>query len=77
MDLRKNEKSRDFLLKYGQGAIRTDEGKAMATRISAENFCECSSKNFEGVDDVFHAAANAALKSRKRSPSLSTFCHLQ
>lgn len=62
MDLRTKEKSRDFLLKYGQGAIQSDEGKAMATRISAELYCECSAKTSEGVDAVFEAAAVAALK---------------
>ncbi|ODM97576.1 Ras-like GTP-binding protein RHO, partial [Orchesella cincta] len=61
-DLRKVEKSREFLLKYGQGAIQTEEGKAMATRIAADSYCECSAKSFEGVDDVFQAAATAALK---------------
>jgi len=76
-DLRKVEKSREFLLKYGQGAIQTEEGKAMATRIAADSYCECSAKSFEGVDDVFQAAANAALKTRKRNGTLSTFCHLQ
>ena len=48
--------------------IKTEQGRAMAEKIGATNYLECSAKKREGVREVFEAATRAALSKRgKRS----------
>lgn len=50
------------LASINQGPVKSDEGLAMAKKISAVAYLECSAKSQEGVRDVFETATRAALK---------------
>ena len=41
--------------------MKPEEGRAMAKRIGAFAYVECSAKNKEGVREVFETAARASL----------------
>lgn len=41
-------------------------GKAMAEKINAYGYLECSAKTKEGVREVFEVATRAALQSKKK-----------
>ena len=43
------------------------QGMAVAQKIGAKNYLECSAKSGEGVREVFQYATRAALLSRKAS----------
>ena len=45
-----------------QEPVKTEEGRAMAEKINAFAYVECSAKNNEGVKEVFETAARAALQ---------------
>ena len=65
-DLRNNEATRRELLKSKQEPVKTDEGRAMAEKIGAYAFLECSAKTKEGVREVFETATRAALSRQKK-----------
>uniref|UniRef100_A0AAV2M6T1 Uncharacterized protein n=2 Tax=Knipowitschia caucasica TaxID=637954 RepID=A0AAV2M6T1_KNICA len=65
-DLRNDEHTRRELAKMKQEPVKPEEGREMATRISAVNCLECSAKTKEGVREVFEMATRAALEVRKR-----------
>lgn len=48
------------------GCVATDEGRAMADKVHAYQYLECSAKNKDGVQEVFEAATKAALQAPKR-----------
>ena len=48
-----------------QEVIRFEQGKSMANRIGALNFFECSAKTRMGLNEIFEAAAKAALNAKK------------
>lgn len=52
-----------------QEPVKPEEGRAMAEKINAFAYLECSAKTKEGVRDVFETATKAALavKQRKRT----------
>ena len=70
-DLRKDEETVRELAKANEEPIRTDEGKAMAERIGAYAFHECSAKLNEGVREVFETATRAALQGKKKKKRCS------
>ncbi|KAG8810824.1 GTP-binding protein Rho1 [Serendipita sp. 400] len=43
-------------------AVSIEEGKAMAERIGAEIYLECSAVTGEGIDEVFYHAARLSLR---------------
>lgn len=49
-----------------QEPVKTEEGRDMASRISAFGYLECSAKTKDGVREVFEMATRAALQVRKR-----------
>ena len=65
-DLRENAGS-DFKpnKKYKLKDIKYEEGHETAVRIKAHAFFECSCKTFEGVDQIFEAAARCMLSSNE------------
>ncbi|XP_040283313.1 rho-related GTP-binding protein RhoB-like [Bufo bufo] len=63
-DLRNDEHIRNELARMKQKPVRTEDGRAMAVRISAYEYLECSAKNKDGVKEVFETATRAALQKR-------------
>lgn len=47
------------------------QGKAVAERIQAYKFLECSAKSGEGLQEVFEQATRAALLAKKKRKSTS------
>ncbi|KAL6112549.1 uncharacterized protein ACO6RY_09285 [Pungitius sinensis] len=79
-DLRNDEPTRRELAKMKQvqkplkEAVKTEEGKDMASRIGAFGYLECSAKTKDGVREVFEMATRAALQVRK--PQKKALCQL-
>ena len=48
-----------------QEPVKPEEGRAMAERINAIAYLECSAKSKEGVREVFESATSAALMVRR------------
>lgn len=63
-DLRNDEHIRNELARMKQEPVRTEDGRAMAVRISAYEYLECSAKTKDGVREVFETATRAALQKR-------------
>ena len=53
-----------------QEPVKPEEGRAMAEKINAFAYLECSAKSKEGVREVFETATRAALQ----KPDISTSC---
>ena len=64
-DLRNDENTRRQLAKNKQETVKPEEGRAMAEKIGAYAFLECSAKTKEGVREVFETATRAALSRKK------------
>ncbi|XP_003742664.1 ras-like GTP-binding protein Rho1 [Galendromus occidentalis] len=67
-DLRSDSGTIKELAKMKQEPVRGEEGLAMAEKINAYGYLECSARTKEGVREVFELATRAALqvKPRKR-----------
>lgn len=52
-----------------QEPVKPEEGRAMAEKINAFAYLECSAKTKEGVRDVFETATKAALAVKKKKRS--------
>ena len=67
-DLRNDANTIKELGKMKQEPVKPEEGRAMAEKINAFAYLECSAKSKEGVREVFETATRAALqvKPRKR-----------
>ncbi|XP_015855434.1 rho-related GTP-binding protein RhoB-like [Peromyscus maniculatus bairdii] len=63
-DLRSDEHVRTELARMKQEPVRTDDGRAMAVRIQAYDYLECSAKTKEGVREVFETATGTVLQKR-------------
>lgn len=63
-DLRHDEAVKSELSRQKQKPVRAEEGRAMAARIGAYDYLECSAKSKEGVWEVFEAATRAAFRKR-------------
>uniref|UniRef100_A0A3Q2YU66 Ras homolog family member B n=1 Tax=Hippocampus comes TaxID=109280 RepID=A0A3Q2YU66_HIPCM len=61
-DLRNDENVKNELSRLKMEPVRPEDGRAMAARIGAHDYLECSAKTKEGIWEVFEAAARAALK---------------
>lgn len=73
-DLRYDPKTIEELKRTSQRPVTTDEGQAIAQKIGALKYLECSAKTQEGVKEVFEHATRAALmvkdKERKKTKCL-------
>jgi Ras family protein A len=69
-DLRNDENTKRELAKSKQEPVSFEAGKAMAEKIGAVMYVECSAKTKDGVRSVFEAATRAALTSKKPKPGL-------
>ena len=59
-----------------QEPVKPEEGRAMAERINAFAYVECSTNSMEGISEVIEVAARAALQvysSRIQSVNLVVF----
>ncbi|XP_066445270.1 rho-related GTP-binding protein RhoB-like isoform X2 [Eleutherodactylus coqui] len=63
-DLRNDEHIRNELAQMEQQLLQTEDGRAMATRICAYKYLECSAKTNDGVREVVETAARAVLQKR-------------
>lgn len=75
-DLRNDPKTIEDLRKTNQQPVTTDEGMALAVKIGAYKYLECSAKDGEGVREVFEHATRAALLTRPRNTKRSKGCNL-
>jgi len=69
-DLRNDDKARQELAKMRQELVKVEDGRAMAERIGAYQYLECSAKTKEGVREIFETATRAALAARKHSKKI-------
>lgn len=49
-----------------QKPVTPEEGRAMAEKINAYGYLECSAKTKEGVREVFETATRAALQTKRK-----------
>ncbi|GMM30230.1 Rho family GTPase [Martiniozyma asiatica (nom. inval.)] len=66
IDLRNDQKTLERLSKGGLQPVSTGEGQAVAEKIKAINYLECSAKLNQGVREVFEAATRAALETKEK-----------
>lgn len=66
IDLRNDSKTIEALSQLGQAPVSTSEGQAVAEKIKAINYLECSAKLNQGVREVFEAATRAALETKEK-----------
>lgn len=71
-DLRFDEQMRRELAKAKQEPVKTEDGRAMAEKIGAFAYLECSAKLNEGVREVFETATRAALQTKKKGRKFCT-----
>lgn len=64
-DLRNDPSTIKELGKMKQEPVKPEEGRAMAEKINAFAYLECSAKSKEGVREVFETATRAALQVRR------------
>ncbi|XP_078487407.1 rhoA protein [Ciona intestinalis] len=65
-DLRNDSSTIKELAKMKQSAVSNEDGMAMAEKIGAYGYMECSARTKEGVREVFELATKAALQTKKR-----------
>jgi Rho family protein len=65
-DLRDDRTIRERLARYGRTTVQYEEGLAVARRIRASRYLECSSKHNRGVAEVFYEAARVSLSTRPK-----------
>jgi len=65
-DLRNEPNTIRELAKMKQEPVKPEEGRAMAEKINAFAYLECSAKSKEGVREVFETATRAALQVKKK-----------
>ncbi|CUA68951.1 Chitin synthase 4 [Rhizoctonia solani] len=75
-DLRRDPKTIDELRKTSQRPVTPEEGMAVAQKIGARHYLECSAKSGEGVREVFQYATRAALLSSSRKKPKKGGCVL-
>ncbi|XP_059510380.1 rho-related GTP-binding protein RhoB-like [Stegostoma tigrinum] len=64
-DLRSDQRVLKELARSKKEPVRWEEGQAMAERIGAYHYLECSAKTKEGVWEVFETATRATLKASR------------
>uniref|UniRef100_A0AC35TYZ9 Ras-like GTP-binding protein Rho1 n=1 Tax=Rhabditophanes sp. KR3021 TaxID=114890 RepID=A0AC35TYZ9_9BILA len=66
MDLRNDPQTIRELAKNKQEPINSQQGRAIAEKIGAYDYLECSAKTKGGIRQVFERATQAALQRRKK-----------
>ncbi|KAK7102581.1 ras-like GTP-binding protein rhoA [Littorina saxatilis] len=75
-DLRNDPATRQELERMKQSPVSQEEGKAVAERIGAAAYVECSAKTKDGVREVFETATREALKKTKKSKHNKKKCKI-
>ncbi|KAH8116428.1 small GTPase superfamily [Phellopilus nigrolimitatus] len=70
-DLRDNQNVIERLARYNSQPVQYEEGLAVARRIRASRYLECSAKHNRGVTEVFSEAARVSVSARAKGPGLS------
>jgi GTPase SAR1 family protein len=65
-DLRNDETTKKELMKMKHEPVRAESGRAMAEKIGAVGYLECSARTKEGVREVFEFAGRSALMRRRK-----------
>ncbi|THG97365.1 hypothetical protein EW026_g4615 [Hermanssonia centrifuga] len=65
-DLRDDRAVQERLARYGMHTVQYEEGLAVARRIRASRYLECSAKHNRGVSEVFYEAARVSLSTRAK-----------
>jgi len=69
-DLRRDERTNNNLRQQNQRPITPEQGQAVAQKIGARMYLECSARTGEGVREVFQHATRAALLKPKRKKGI-------
>lgn len=69
IDLRSDTATIDKLKASGQSPITPEQGDALAKKIKAIRYLECSAKNGDNLKTVFDEAVKAVLFSKKEKKS--------
>ncbi|KAJ3270176.1 GTP-binding protein Rho1 [Borealophlyctis nickersoniae] len=75
-DLRTDSRVVETLARMGQMPVTPEQGYAMAQKIGAYRYLECSAKTGEGVHPVFEHATRAALQVGKQKRAKKEKCRL-
>ena len=75
-DLRNDPATKSAMACRKLEIIRTEQGRAMAKKINANAYLECSAKTREGVREVFDAATRAALAKHSKRSRRKRICAL-
>ncbi|OJT05659.1 GTP-binding protein rhoA [Trametes pubescens] len=73
-DLRRDPRVIEELRKTNQRPVTPEEGMAVAQKIGARHYLECSARTGEGVREVFQYATRAALLIRPKGAKKSHHC---
>ncbi|GAA5992058.1 hypothetical protein JCM10908_000722 [Rhodotorula pacifica] len=65
-DLRADPRTQSKLAEYGERPVEYQEGLAMARRIRASRYLECSAKYNRGVQEIFEEAARVSIVAPRR-----------
>ncbi|GFR90404.1 Ras-like GTP-binding protein RHO [Elysia marginata] len=65
-DLRNDPATQVELAKLKQTTVKAEEGRAMAERIGAADYVECSALLKDGIREVFETATRHALSTKKK-----------
>ncbi|PVV00044.1 hypothetical protein BB559_000172 [Furculomyces boomerangus] len=65
-DVRRDPRVIDELQRIGTHPVTTEEGMAVANKIGAYKYLECSAKTNDGVRQVFETATRAALQTKTK-----------
>ncbi|KAH8810465.1 small GTPase-binding protein [Flagelloscypha sp. PMI_526] len=68
-DLRSDERTVEQLARYHQQPVSAEEAMAVAAKIGAVQYIECSAKTGEGVAEVFDTVARSLVKPRSKKGS--------
>ncbi|KZV89531.1 small GTPase Rho3/GTP-binding protein Rho3 [Exidia glandulosa HHB12029] len=64
-DLRDDRAVKEKLTRYNQAPVQYEEGLAVARRIRASRYLECSAKHNRGVTEVFLEAARVSINAKR------------
>lgn len=60
-------------LEHGVNIVQPEEGEKLRRKINANQFLECSAKNYENINEVIYEAIRAAVAGPIEPPKRSCF----